>query len=455
MFLERPLATNLEGLKMKINELRQLKAKAIANMRALQNKADDEKRDLSKEETELFDKYTLEVNSLNKKIEREETLSSMESDLGEPATRASVEPARAKADSSVVVGEEHENKFRSFGEFLTSVRKANTPGVRIDKRLEQRAGTGLSVATPSDGGFLVQMDFATELLKRTYDQGLVANRVKMIPIGASSNGLKMNAIDETSRVDGSRYGGVQAYWADEGGTITGSKPKFRQMEMNLHKLTGLCYATDELLADEVALESVIMDAFASEFAFKLDDAFVNGDGVSKPLGILNTNNGSLVVVSKESGQAASTVVIQNIVKMYSRLWARSRGSAVWYINQDILPQLFTMTLAVGSGGSVVYMPAGQIAGQPFDTLLGIPVIPIEQCASLTSQGDIILADMSQYVAISKGAMQAASSIHVRFVNDESVFRFTYRCDGQPAWNSALTPFKGSNTQSPFITLQNR
>lgn len=160
-------------------------------------------------------------------------------------------------------------------------------------------------------------------------------------------------------------------------------------------------------------------------------------------------------MSKESGQAASTVVIQNIIKMYARLWSRSRQNAVWYINQDILPQLMTMTLAVGSGGSVVWMPAGQIAGQPFDTLLGIPVIPIEQCASLTNQGDIILADMSQYLAIDKGSMQAASSIHVRFVNDESVFRFTYRCDGQPGWNTALTPYKGSATQSPFITLQNR
>jgi len=116
---EHPLATNLEGLKMKINELRKLKTAAIASMRALQDKADAEKRDLNKEETELFNKHSLEVNSLNQRIAREETLAEMESELGEPATRHSIEPARAKNDSLIVVGEEHENKFRSFGDFLT------------------------------------------------------------------------------------------------------------------------------------------------------------------------------------------------------------------------------------------------------------------------------------------------------------------------------------------------
>jgi len=89
------------------------------------------------------------------------------------------------------------------------------------------------------------------------------------------------------------------------------------------------------------------------------------------------------------------------------------------------------------------------------TLFGRPVVPIEQCSALGSVGDIILADLSQYLLIDKGGINAASSIHVRFLYDESVFRFIYRVDGQPIWNKPLQPYKGSGTLSPYVALQAR
>jgi len=67
-------------------------------------------------------------------------------------------------------------------------------------------------------------------------------------------------------------------------------------------------------------------------------------------------------------------------------------------------------------------------------------------------GDIVLASLSNYQAIQKGGIEAASSIHVQLLTDETVFRFVYRVDGAPTWGAALTPFKGSNTQSPFVAL---
>ena len=67
----------------------------------------------------------------------------------------------------------------------------------------------------------------------------------------------------------------------------------------------------------------------------------------------------------------------------------------------------------------------------------------------------MLADFSQYKAIDKGGMQRDVSIHVRFIYDESVFRFVYRFDGQPILASAITPFKGTNTLSHFVKLDAR
>jgi HK97 family phage major capsid protein len=127
------------------------------------------------------------------------------------------------------------------------------------------------------------------------------------------------------------------------------------------------------------------------------------------------------------------------------------------INQNALPQLYTMSLAVGTGGAPVYMPAGQASSSPYSTLFGRPVIPIEQCATLGDAGDIILGDFNNgYILAEKsGGIQQDISIHVRFIYDESCYRFVYRVDGQPMLASAITPFKSTDTLSHFVILEAR
>lgn len=145
------------------------------------------------------------------------------------------------------------------------------------------------------------------------------------------------------------------------------------------------------------------------------------------------------------------ITVENIVKMWSRLWTRSIGSAFWYVNQEIQPLLYSLKV----GDRPVYIPAGGLSETPYATILGRPVVPLEQCPALGDVGDIILADLGQYMLIDKGGIDAASSIHVRFLFDECVFRFVYRCDGQPIWSKPITPYKGSATLSPFVTLAAR
>jgi len=114
-----------------------------------------------------------------------------------------------------------------------------------------------------------------------------------------------------------------------------------------------------------------------------------------------------------------------------------------------------MSLAVGTGGVPVYLPAGGASKEPFATLLGRPVIPIEQAPTLGDAGDISFIDPKSYVFAEKvGGVQADVSIHVRFLYDESVYRFVYRCDGQPALQSTITSFSGE-TMSPFLKLAER
>ncbi len=348
------------------------------------------------------------------------------------------------------------DRFASFGQQLLSVVHACADSPVIDSRLTAiQAATGLSEGVPSDGGFLVQEDFAEELFKRVYETGVLANRCRRFPISRNSNKFKMNAISETSRANGSRWGGIRVYRTNEAAEKTGSQPKFAQIEMSLEKMTGLVYATDENLEDAAQLEAIINMGMSEEFGFKLDDEIINGNGSGQCMGIMNAP--SLVTVSAEDGQLAATLIPENIVNMWSRCWGRSRLNAVWYINQDIEPQLHLMNVAVGTGGQLVYMPPGGLSGSPYGALYGRPVIPIEQCQTLGTAGDIILADLSQYALIEKGGMQADRSIHVRFIYDETAFRFVMRNNGQPLWTSALTPFKGGATKtlSPFVVLETR
>ena len=157
----------------------------------------------------------------------------------------------------------------------------------------------------------------------------------------------------------------------------------------------------------------------------------------------------------ETSQAADTVVTENIEKMYARMWGKGKTNGVWLINGDVWPQLFGLVRSVTTGNVPLFVAPGGIANSPYGTLLGRPILEIEQCATVGDAGDIIFADMSQYILIEKGDPQFSSSMHVRFIYDEMTFRVTYRANGQAAWASARTPYKGSNTRSPFITLAAR
>lgn len=345
-----------------------------------------------------------------------------------------------------------EDAFNSLGEQMTAIAAATMPGQQTDPRL-YNAATGLNETIPSDGGFLVQPDFSYDLLKPIFTPDNLAYYCNRFPL--QGNSIKLPAIDETARTDGNRWGGTLGYWVAEAGEITKSKPTFRQLQLELKKMACLCYASDEVIADANVLAKTLQQSFVDEMSFMLNAAIINGSGSGMPLGI--TNSGAMITVDKEAGQTASTIVYENILSMWSRLLPRSKKSAVWLINTDIEPQLYSMSLAVGTGGAPVFMPSGGASDQPYATLFGRPIIPIESCSTLGTAGDIILADLTNgYILADKATgPEFAQSIHVRFIYDEMAYRMTYRVDGQPVLSQPITPAQGSNTQSHFVALQTR
>jgi HK97 family phage major capsid protein len=88
--------------------------------------------------------------------------------------------------------------------------------------------------------------------------------------------------------------------------------------------------------------------------------------------------------------------------------------------------------------------------------LGRPIIPTQACQTLGDKGDIIFADLSQYMtAVKTGGLRTDVSIHLWFDYDTLAYRFILRIAGQPWWSSSISPKNGSNTLSPFVTLDER
>lgn len=443
----------------KIHELRQRKADLAKQCRDLHEAHLD--TEMSSEDQTRFDEMMAEIKKIDASILTEEQLLDVERSLEgveieDPAGRVADQPNKRPED---------EKRFGSFGEMLVAV--AHAGGKHIsreewDPRLHglfkagkgyQASASGANEAVPDEGGFAVQTDFQSAIYEDAHAMGEILSRVRRIPISAMSNALKLLAVDETSRADGSRWGGVQGYWANEADTVTATKPKYREIDLKLNKLMILGYTTEELLQDAVALEAVMRMAFAEEITFKTEDAIVNGDGAGKPLGWLNS--GALITASASSGQSAS-VTTQNVLDMWTRMYLRGRRSALWYINQDVETQLFQLTLGSGTAVTLLYAPAGTAMNNGNNgRLMGRDVVPVEYCATLGTPGDIQLVDPMQMLMIDKNGVQQAASMHVRFLYDEMTFRVTYRLDAQPARRKALTPFKGSTTTSPFVALSQR
>jgi HK97 family phage major capsid protein len=348
------------------------------------------------------------------------------------------------------IGQKHDHgDFGSLAEFLIAVREAEVGG-RIDPRL--RAAHGANEGNPADGGFLIPEVFSTNLITSIYEGSIfwplceTDVRSGTGPLG----GIRVPGIDETSRADGSRFGGAASAWAAEDGQISASKPRFKSIEFKPHKLLGFVFGTNELIADAPLFDSHVRRALVAELSFKIDTAIVSGSGAGLPLGMLNSP--ALITVAKDTGQAAGTITASNLSGMWKRLPGPSRKNAVWLVHEDVTEQLDGL-VALGQLNPALYQPAGT-NGSRVALLKGAPMIDAEQCQPVGTPGDIILADLTQYLVI-VAAPKIALSAHFHFDQDESVFRFALRVDGKGVYSSPITPFNGSTTRSPFVAIAQR
>lgn len=309
-----------------------------------------------------------------------------------------------------------------------------------------------SSTVPSEGGFLIPEVLRSELLRVSLETSVVRSRARVIPM--ESLRVPFPAIDSTSNVS-SVYGGIIGYWTEEGAALTESSASFGRVVLDAKKLTAYTTVPNELLSDSIgSFQAFIDQIFPEALGFYEDIAFMTGNGVGMPLGALNALNPAIISVAKESGQATATIVWENIVKMFARMLPTSLGRAVWIASIDTFPELATMALSVGTGGSAIWLNNG--AQGPPMTILGRPVIFTEKApAVLGTVGDISFVDFGFYLIGDRQVMSAMSSPHFKFGNDQTAYRIIERVDGRPWIQSAITPQNNGPTLSPFVQLATR
>jgi HK97 family phage major capsid protein len=312
------------------------------------------------------------------------------------------------------------------------------------KKIQNSFGTKV----PADGGFLVPEVLRAEILAVALENSVVRQRARVIPM--ESQRLPIPMVDSTSNAS-TVFGGITCYWTEEGAAATDTSATFGQLVLQAHKLTGYAEVPNELMADAPAFGAFFDQMFPEAMAWYEDDAFFDGSGAGEPQGFLNCP--ASISVAKESGQAADTVVWENIVKMYSRMLPSSHKNAVWIVSPDVLPELATMALSVGTGGSAVWLQNGQ--GDFPMTILGRPVIVSEKVEKLGDAGDVNYVDLSYYIVGDRQQMTATSSPHFKFSSGKTCFLVTERVDGRVWLQSAITPKNSGATLSPFVSLAER
>jgi HK97 family phage major capsid protein len=298
---------------------------------------------------------------------------------------------------------------------------------------------------------MVPTQFSADLLDASLEDEIVRPRALVRPMEYNSAYVSgFNTQDHSASI-----GGFSGVWQAEGTKFTAQKGLIRALVLTAQKLGVFAAATNELLSDSPFYENELRTILIKAIGWYLDLAFLTGNGAGQPKGVLSDS--ALIVVNKDGGQATSTLTWSNLSGMYERLHPACVKNAVWVITQSARKALLGLIQPVTnvSGTSVAsWMPVLRDGANGGFEILGLPVLFTEKVPAFSSQGDVLLADFSQYAVGLRKEMTLDKSGHLYFDSDETAFRAILRADGRGRWSQAVQPKAGA-TLSWCVTLQAR
>lgn len=366
---------------------------------------------LSVEDDATYSKMEKEFDELTASITRAQRRANMEMEMNKPVNA----PITAKP---MVMTEPEDSTGRASKGY-----KKNFWNAMRRKQMTPEMVNALQIGTDSEGGYLVPDEYEKTLVEALEEENIFRKLAHVI--STSSGDRKIPVVASKG----------SASWVDEEGTIPDSDDAFNQVSIGAYKLGTLIKVSNELLNDSVFnLESYISKEFARRIGSKEEDAFFNGNGTGKPVGIFNATGGAEVGVTAAS---ATAITADEIIDLFYSLKAPYRKNAVWILNDATIKAIRKLK---DNNGNYLWQPS-LTAGTP-DTILGRPVYTSSYVPTIAAGAKTIaFGDFSYYWIADRAGRNFKKLTELYAANDQTGFVATQRVDGKLILPEAIKVLK--------------
>ena len=381
--------------------------KLIEENRNLLDRVDADGRPLTSEETTAYDKRDAEIEQLTATIKRSDLAAQRDAEIQTEVDRA--EEARARAalevappESQAAAPADAQARYSKASDEYRDAHAAYLRGQSYDAR-------ALSEGTDSAGGYLVPNQWMDQLTQGLEDAFIMRNRASIFTTTSGTMNLP------TVSAHGS------AAWRAEAGAIAESDETFSNVTWGAFSAGRLMKVSEELLADnQYDLQAYITQEYIRSIGAVQEAAFINGDGSSKPTGVVV---GSTLGVTAAS---ATAITSDEIIDLYHALGRPYRRTATWVANDSTIKLIRKLK----DGDSQYLWQPGMAAGEP-DRLLGSPVEASgDMPAATTGLKSLIYGDLSYYYIQDRAGVSVVRLDELYRANGQIGFAATARTDGK-------------------------
>jgi HK97 family phage major capsid protein len=409
----------------KLKELREARGKAVADARAILDKADAEKRSVNKEEDTAYTALFAKQEELRGQIEREERQVEVEREAASAALRS--RDALRDSGAGRTVDPEARGAHDS-DEYRAAFSKLLTQGARSLSEAETRA---LQADSDTAGGFTVApQQFVNQLIRNVDDLVFIRQRATKFRLATSdSMGAPSLAADP-----------ADADWTTE--LATGSEDStmsFGKRELNPHPLAKRLKVSNKLLRLVSGTDALVRDRLAYKFAISQEKAFMTGSGSNQPLGLFTASaNGVTTARDVSTDNTATSVTMDGLLNAKYSLKGQYWNRADWIFHRDAMKQISKL-----KDGEGQYLWRESVRDGEPDRLLGRPIVMSEYAPNTFTTGLYvgILGDFSNYWVADAVDMQVQVLKELYAETNQTGYIGRLDTDGMPVLAEAFARVK--------------
>jgi phage major capsid protein, HK97 family len=384
---------------MTIIEMRDKRTKLLVTMDGFLETHRNDKGVLSAEDDATYSSMESELSSLTNEIKRMERREAIDAELAKPVTT----PITGQP-MNTTPGAEKPKTGRASEAYAKDMLAAMRSNFK-------RVSNVLQEGVDADGGYLVPEEYDRRLIQSLEDSNIMRQLATNI---TTSGERKINVAATTPA----------AAWIEEGGALSFGEATFDQILMDAHKLHVAIKVTEELLYDNAFnLESYIITQFGKALGNAEEDAFLNGDGAGKPLGIFAEKGGAEIGVTAAS---ATAITADEIISLVYSLKRPYRKNAKFIMNDQTIAALRKLK---DNNQAFLWQPSMQ-AGEP-DRLFGYPVYTSPYVPTIAAGKPVIAFGDFKYYNIGDRGTRSFSELKELFAGNGMVgFVAKERVDGK-------------------------